>query len=96
LKEVAHEPNITIQIVPFEYGTHRGMIGQFTALEFAKGDGDTVINIEDAYRTALIRDDPKTTSKYLEMFRELEEFAAGPDQVDAIVDSVMETMRHKP
>lgn len=91
LKDAAREPNITIQVVPFEGGTHYGMVGNFMVLEFEPGDGDPVVKIEDPFRDALIREDPETTAKYVEAFRELEDFAAGPDQFDAIVGRVLET-----
>jgi transcriptional regulator with XRE-family HTH domain len=92
IKEAAREPNITIQVVPFEQGTHRAMIGNFMVLEFAPGDGDPVVNIEDPHREVMVRDDPEMATRYLETFRDLEDFAADADQVDAIVDRVLETM----
>lgn len=96
LKEAAREPTVTMRVVPFDRGTHRAMISSFVVMELAPGIGDPVVLIEDPHRDTVIREDTETTGRFLETFRELEEFAAGPDQVDAIVDSVMETMRHKP
>lgn len=95
IKQAAREPGITVQIVPFERGTHRAMIGNFMVMEFAPGDGDPVVDIEDPHREVLVRDDPGLAKRYLETFRELQDFAAGADQVDAIVDRVIDTMRRQ-
>lgn len=97
LKEMARRPNITIQVVPFKTGMHPGMIGSFTIFEFpSDGDNpDYVVNIEDPHREVLIRDDPNTASKHVETFHALENFAAGKDELDAIIDPVIETMRRE-
>jgi transcriptional regulator with XRE-family HTH domain len=97
LKEIARRPNVTIQVVPFKTGMHPGMIGSFTIFEFPSDgeDYDCVVNIEDPHREVLIRDDPETASKYVETFYELENFAVGKDQLDAVIDPVIETMRRQ-
>jgi transcriptional regulator with XRE-family HTH domain len=97
LKEVARRPNITIQVVPFKTGMHPGMIGSFTIFEYQSGneESDYVVNVEDPHREVLIRDDPDTASKYVETFYNLEDFAVGKEHLDAIIDPVIETMRHE-
>lgn len=96
LKEVARVPNITIQVVPFKTGMHPGMIGSFTIFEFKyDGENDYIVNVEDPHREALIRDDPETTSKYVKSFYELEDFAVGGDELDALIDPMIEALRHE-
>ncbi len=92
LKDAARQPNISIRIVPFARGTHRGLVGSFTVLEFPPGRGEPVVNIEEPQRDVLLRDDPETTGRYLATFREIENFA-GDHELDDIVDQVIETMR---
>ena len=96
IKEVARRPNMTVQVVPFKTGMHPGMIGSFTIFEFeSDGEHDYIVNIEDPHREALIRDDPETTSKYLQTFYELEDFAIGKDGLDAVVDPLIEALRQE-
>jgi transcriptional regulator with XRE-family HTH domain len=92
LTEDSTAENITIQVVPFASGTHQGMTASFTIFEFAPEDGDSIVNVKDPHREAVIRDDPESAKKYAETFRELQDLAT--DRLDVIVDPLLETLRH--
>ncbi|GAB3449853.1 helix-turn-helix domain-containing protein [Actinophytocola sediminis] len=88
LKEMARQPNISIRVIPFSAGMHIGMRASFTLLEFPS-DEDLIVNIEDPYREALVRDDLQTTSEFVEAFYSLQEVATQDEDLDKIIDSVL-------
>lgn len=92
LKEMAKQPNVSIRVIPFSAGMHIGMRASFTLFEFPS-DEDLIVNIEDPYREALIRDDLATTSEFVEAFYSLQEVATPDEDLDKIIDSVLDGIR---
>lgn len=93
LKEMAQRPNIAIQIVRYTQGVHPGMRGSFTIFEFPSDEEDFIVNLEDPHHDSLIRDDPETSSEFVETFFALQEMASKPEELDSIIDPVIESMR---
>ena len=93
LRQVAKQPNLDIRIVPFSLGMHPGMRASFTILDFASHDEDTIVSIENPEKDMLVKDDPDSKSKYLEIFETLEEIATPEDKIDAALDAVLDSMR---
>jgi transcriptional regulator with XRE-family HTH domain len=93
LRRMAKQPNVTIRIVPFSLGMHPGMRASFTILDFAAHDEDTIVSIENPEKDMLVKDDPDSTSKYLETFEQLEEIATSADEIDAALDGVLDRMQ---
>lgn len=93
LRRMAKQPNITIRVAPFSLGMHPGMRASFTVLDFAAHDEDTIVSVENPEKDMLVKDDPDSTSKYLEIFEALEEIATPADEIDAALDAVLDRMQ---
>lgn len=46
LVRMSHEPHVTVQALPFGMGSHPGMSGQFTILEFSDESDTSVVYLE--------------------------------------------------
>jgi transcriptional regulator with XRE-family HTH domain len=79
MQELAAEPNITIQIIPFDRGAHSGMAGNFILLEFSDPSLDDLIHREDA-DSITIRDDIELIGQYVDRFEKLQELALSPKE----------------
>jgi transcriptional regulator with XRE-family HTH domain len=89
LAQFAHEPHITLRILPFTLGGHPGMTGPFIVLEFPNPDDDDLVYFEFATGENVSRDDPEVTSDYVERFYELEDLALSPDDSIALIESAI-------
>ena len=96
LIEIARQPNITIEIVPFSAGVHPGMKGPFTLLEFP-GDDEDVLYLENARGGAsnpsalLTGEDPQILT-HREAFERLREQSLGPKESIDLISRVAEGM----
>jgi transcriptional regulator with XRE-family HTH domain len=93
LKEAAEHPRIDLRIVPFTRGIHHGMRDSFTIYEFPSDDQDYVVNVENPHRDVLINNDLETSSKYVEVFYEVQDIATPKGEVSKIIDPVIDRMR---
>ena len=73
LTKVTELPNITLQVIPFGVGAHRGMRGAFTALRFPEEPMNTVYL--ELYREALYVEAPGEVANYTDTFEELAQIA---------------------
>jgi transcriptional regulator with XRE-family HTH domain len=85
LGEMAAEPHVTLQILPFSLGSHPGMAGPFVVMQFDDALLDDLVHLESA-GDATIRDDPEVTARYLDRFATLEKLALSPDESRALID----------
>jgi len=92
LKVLSEKPNISIRIVPYTAGVHPGMNGSFAIYEFSSADEDYVVNAEEPNSDVLIRDNPESTSNYVEAFSELQEIALSENDSIQLLDSVIAEM----
>lgn len=96
LIEIARQPNITIEIVPFSAGVHPGMKGPFTLLEFP-GDDEDILYLENARGGAsnpsalLTGEDPQILT-HREAFERLREQSLGPKKSIELISLVGESM----
>ena len=96
LIEVARQPNITIEIVPFSAGVHPGMKGPFTVLEFP-GDDEDILYLENARGGAsnpsalLTGEDPQILTHRV-AFERLREQSLGPKESIELISRVAEGM----
>jgi len=96
LIEIARQPNITIEIVPFSAGVHPGMKGPFTVLEFP-GDDEDILYLENARGGAsnpsvlLTGEDPQILTHRV-AFERLREQSLGPKQSIEMISRVAEGM----
>lgn len=86
LAELARQPRITVQVIPFPVGAHPGMLGPFVHLEFPEPEDDDVVYLELSDGAQVFKDNPETTTPYLERFRLLSEIACAPSELDDYLD----------
>ncbi|MEU8270397.1 helix-turn-helix transcriptional regulator [Sphaerisporangium sp. NPDC049002] len=88
LHEVSQEPNITLQVVPFNGGAHPGMHGSFIIMQFGEGNED-VIYIEGT-TADLFLENETDIQRYNLVFEHLRAVAASPEATRAMVAAVLE------
>ena len=77
LIEMAGRPAVTIEIVPFSAGLHRGLGETFTLLEFRDTSDDDVLFFENARDALFSHDDSEEVVLYREMFEDLRKISLG-------------------
>lgn len=80
LREVAENPNVTLQVLPFSAGAHPAMTGPFTILRYPKESMDVVFI--EMRGDAEFRDSAEEVSEYTAIFERIAELAL--DQEDTI------------
>jgi transcriptional regulator with XRE-family HTH domain len=91
LMEMHQQPNVTIQVVPFSVGVHRGMRGSFTIFELSDEQDDYALQLEEPYVDRLIQETSDETREYVSIFRELEKIALPPEESIALVARIAAT-----
>jgi transcriptional regulator with XRE-family HTH domain len=91
LIEVAEKPNVTVEVIPFSAGLHRGMNGPFEIIEFADPSDSDIVFLESP-RGDIVSDDPEETLKYREAFERLEKAALGPRDSLALIAKIANEM----
>jgi transcriptional regulator with XRE-family HTH domain len=82
LRDLAAEPHISIQIIPFDRGAHPFMAGSFVLLESADSNLDDMVYLGSVNQNTIL-DDYVSTARYRDTFTRLEEMALAPaDSVD--------------
>jgi transcriptional regulator with XRE-family HTH domain len=89
LKELAALPNVTIQVVPFTAGRHRGLLGSFEIFELSDQEDDYALLLEQPYKDVLIEDSSEETREYVVIFRELAKIALSEDETVKFIDKVL-------
>lgn len=91
LMEMHQQPNVTIQIVPFSIGVHRGMKGSFTIFELSEAQDDYALQLEEPYVDRLIQEASDETREYVSIFRELEKIALPAEESMALIARIAAT-----
>jgi transcriptional regulator with XRE-family HTH domain len=92
LKEMATRPNITIQIMPYSAGVHRGMKGSFEILELSEEPDDYALLLESPYKDQLIPDPNDETKEFVQIFYELEKIALPVSETPRLIDKRLEEL----
>ncbi len=79
LIEMAERPNITIELVPFSAGFHRGMLEPFIILEFPDPEDSDVLFLETSRDVIFSHDEAGEITAYREIFEQLNEISLGPE-----------------
>lgn len=95
LREMADEPHVSLQVVPFHVGGYLEMGLPFILLEFQDPNDEDILFLEHA-ATRTTRDDPEETGPYLTRFLELEKVALSAEDTKALLDQVMDEMEGNP
>lgn len=84
--EVAQLPNVTVQVLPFSAGAHRGMRGAFTALRFPEEPMNTVyLELDGA---ALYLEAPSEIKRYANTFERLTSLALDADSTVELLTQI--------
>jgi transcriptional regulator with XRE-family HTH domain len=77
LLDMANSPNVTLEIVPFSAGFHRGMLEPFLILEFPDPGESDVLFSESSRDTIFSHDEAGEITGYREVFEELRSISLG-------------------
>jgi transcriptional regulator with XRE-family HTH domain len=92
LIEVAQQPNITIQVVPFEAGAYPGMQSPFYMLRFAEGFEDMDAVYLENQRGAIWMERPADIRHYTQVFRQMTKAALTPKKTLEFLDSLASSL----
>ena len=88
LIDLAAEPNITIQVMPFRYGGHAAEAGAFTIMRFPETDLPDVVYME--YLTgAHYIDKPEEVERYAAVMERLSVAGTSPDRTREILTGML-------
>jgi len=91
LVEATREPNIKIQIVPFDAGGHTALTGAFTILRFPEHDLSDVVYLE-MLTSALYLERRHDVESYAEAMERLCLQAREPDQTADFIESILKEL----
>jgi transcriptional regulator with XRE-family HTH domain len=78
LLDLANRPNITIEVIPFSAGLHRGMLQSFIILEFPDPEDSDVLFLETSRDMIFSADEVGDVVGYREVFERLRGISLGP------------------
>lgn len=89
--------NISIQILPFAAGIHLGLAwSPFILLEFPGDGGDYMLYIEKSQgKDFFSNEESRETGKYLDVFEHLTKVAAGSEDLERLLTSVLSRMEEQ-
>ncbi|MFJ1546686.1 DUF5753 domain-containing protein [Streptomyces sp. NPDC088246] len=79
LLQLTEEPNVTIQVIPFERGAHAGMTGNFVHMDFPDPADPELVYV-DTPAGDLFLESEAEMRRYKSMFEHLQAVALGPDE----------------
>jgi transcriptional regulator with XRE-family HTH domain len=89
LIELQERPKLSIQVVPFSVGVHKGMKGSFTIFELSDEQNDYALQLEQPYEDRLIEDPSDETLEYVQIFRDLERIALSQADSTALIERLI-------
>jgi hypothetical protein len=78
LLDLGERPNVTLEIVPFGAGFHRGMLEPFLIVEFPDPEDSPVLFSESSRDTIVSHDEAGEITGYREVFEDLRSISLGP------------------
>ena len=88
LIDLANRPNISINIVPFSAGLHRGLLEPFVILEFHDSDDSDVLYLESSRDSIFSHDEAGEITGYREVFEQLRAVSLGPADSLAYLEDI--------
>jgi hypothetical protein len=77
LVEAGDRPSVTVQVLPFSIGAHRGLSGSFNLLDFPSGDEHSLVYCE-GMTGGVLRSKPEEVRSYRASFEALRAVALNP------------------
>jgi transcriptional regulator with XRE-family HTH domain len=93
LAVVAEMPHVSVQVIPFQAGEHRGMTGPFVVLDFEDIDDDPLLYLENANGDMVTREDSDQTTSYIDIFLRLEELALPLNESISLIREAARSIR---
>jgi|SRR4051812_22600437 transcriptional regulator with XRE-family HTH domain len=94
LNQLADQPNISIRVVPYTAGMHRGISKpSFTIMEFPLDDEAPIVNVDSPHREELNQVDQESQGEFIKTFHALEDIAASEADSTKIIDAVIDNVR---
>lgn len=87
--ELSRQEGVSVQILPFAAGAHRGMGSAFTVLQFDDPLLSDLLYLENAERESVSRDESGDIKRYLELFVELQSMAAKFGPLDGQIRHIL-------
>ena len=87
LREAAAQPNVTIQVIPFDAGPHPGMDGAFVVLEFPDPADQSIVYTESA-AGGLFLEEEVELRRYMLIFEHLRAAALRPDETVSLLAAI--------
>ncbi|MBH5335288.1 helix-turn-helix domain-containing protein [Streptomyces pactum] len=87
LVRMSYEPHVTVQALPFDMGSHPGMSGQFTILEFSDESDTSVVYLEGV-TSDLYLEKLSDVQSYSMMYEHLRAQALNADQSRQFISEV--------
>jgi transcriptional regulator with XRE-family HTH domain len=92
LIEASAQPNVTLQVMPFEFGGHAAESGSFTIMRFPEFDLPDVVYLEQL-TSALYLDKREDAERYTEVMELLSVASAPPEQTAQILTRFAEEVK---
>lgn len=89
IKELSRRSNVTIRVMEFGKGAHKGMKESFEILGFASDDDDYAVYVDGNYNQTLVQNSPDEASSYLQDFYDIWDLAAPESETERILDDVL-------
>lgn len=87
LREAAAQPNITVQVIPYDAGAHPGMPGSFVVLDFPDPADQSLVYI-DSLAGDLFLEEEAEIRRYIVMFGHLRAAGMRPDETDTLLATI--------
>lgn len=87
LLQLAQEPNVTLQLIPFGTGAHAGMTGSFVHMDFPDAQDPELVYV-DTPAGDLFLESEAEIRRYKSMFEHLQAVALGPGESADLLASV--------
>lgn len=87
LLQLADEPHITLQLIPFGTGAHAGMTGSFVHMDFPDAQDPELVYV-DTPAGDLFPESEAEIRRYKSMFEHLQAVALGPGESADLLASV--------
>lgn len=93
LRTLGRRPNVGVRVLPLALGAHPGLRGPFVLLRFAADNDPDVVYIENRRGDSIFENDRAVTDNHRAIFRDLEQRAAHPEELDMYVERALDTMK---
>jgi Domain of unknown function (DUF5753) len=91
LVEATAQPNITLQVIPFDVGAHPGMPGSFVYMEFGEPTDPELVYV-DTLAGDLFLEAEADLRRYASMFDHLRAIALSPAHTTDLMSTIIERM----